>query len=212
MSLPVTLVDASTGRPISVSKEGSINTVQHTHPPKDEPLAGLPFRQYFTVDGTSSGSNDMRVDGSTTVQDFTIKADPEKDIFIYSASVLLSDAGAGLNEFCNLPALTNGVKLEWKTQDLGNVEIHEGIKTNFEFVRLGMGSPSIGDGANAFRANNVSGAAEGYIPFIEFRRLFGLPWGIRIRARTEDTLSWYIQDDLSSGITEFNIVAYGVQF
>jgi len=194
-----------------VGPEGALYTVVHPHPPALEETGPIPFRQYFTDDGTMDGSNDMRVNGSSTEQSFYIKADPEMDTYIGSASVVIADAGATLNKFGNISELTNGVSFEWETQDQGTVVIHEGLKTNFMFVRLAGGAPAFGDGTTAFRAANVSGNSEAFLPMIDFSDIFGLPWGMRLRAGTDDKLKFTVRDNIT-GIDEFDIIGYGIRF
>ena len=74
-----------------------------------------------------------------------------------------------------------------------------------------MGSPAFGDAAAAFRANNVVGNAEGYMMAIDLENVFGLPFGLRLRAGTRDKIVFRVRDNLSSGIDEFNIVGYGTK-
>jgi hypothetical protein len=119
VSLDVHIRDGNGGdRKLKVLDEGEIGVVIHTHPPVKESRIGLPFRQYFTDDGTSDGSNDMRVDGSSTSVDFYITALPDNDIFVKFVSIKLADQSAVLNKFANLSALTNGVEFEWQSRVL----------------------------------------------------------------------------------------------
>jgi len=196
-----------------VGPEGEASVVVHPHPPKDETGHPIPYRQYMTDDGSSSGSNDMRVNGETTSQGFFVcPQDPERDLYVGRLDVLIADAGATLSQFANIGVLGNGIKFEWITREFGTVVLHEGLTTNFEFIRLAGGKPSFGDAATAFRANNMSGNAEGYMASIDFDEVYNLSWGIRLRRGTTDCLKFTIQDDLSSGITEFNAIAYGIEF
>ena len=80
MSLKTELIDGhGTGNRLRINGEGELGVVIHTHPPVDEVLSSYPFSQFFTDDGTSSGSKDMRVDGSSTSQEFYIAAMPDRD-------------------------------------------------------------------------------------------------------------------------------------
>ena len=191
---------------VKVTPEGNLNTVIHPHPPQGETLVANPFRQYFTDDGTSSGSNDMRVDGSTNNVEFSIKAIPDYDLHIKTLSVLIADAGATLGEFANLAALTNGIEFCWVSQDVGAIVIADSIKTNYEFLRLSLGKPTLDVAAN------VVGAADAFSPSIDLSETFGLPWGIKLRKNTQDKLIFKVRDDLSTGITQFDIIGYGVKF
>jgi hypothetical protein len=197
------------GTAAKVNGEGELSVVVHPHPPKDEVEAPFPYRDYFT---TTAGSNDMRVDGSTTPVHFDIRAVTDYDLYIGSMSVIIADASATLQKFGNLTALTNGMKLEWITQDFGERVLHEGVKTNLEFMRLGGGQPAIGTGSDAFKADLSGGGADAYLPFVDFSAIYGLPWGIRLRKGTTDCLRWTVQDDLSTGIDQFDVIAYGIEF
>jgi len=215
MTIKVHIEDAhGDGHSVRVGDEGEQYVVVHPHPPKNE-IASIgtptPFRQYFTDTGVSSGDNDMRVDGSTVNQDFFIEAAQDKDIYIKTVNIVIADAGATLNKFGNLTALTNGVEFLWRSQDLGTTIIHEGMKTNFQFVRTALGDPSVGDGTGAFRASNVSGTSEAYIPTVDFAKVFGMPWGVRLRKGTTDRICFKIKDDVT-GVDEFDAIGYGFKF
>jgi len=153
----------------------------------------------------------MRVDGSTTNVEFYIAAEKDKDKYVKTVSIVIADALATLSEFGNLnAALTNGVVLEWNTTDLGVVTIADALKTNFDFVRLGLGNPAFGDGAGAFRGGNIVTTSEGYLPVIDFASMFGLPWGLRLRAGTTDKVIFRIRDDVTA-IDQFDAIAYGIK-
>jgi hypothetical protein len=210
MSIDVNIKDGKgSGITAKVDSEGQLNVIVHPHPPIGEQLSALPFRQYFTDNGASTGDNDMRVNGATTETDFYIAAIPDKDIYIKTVSIVISDASATLNKFGNITALTNGVSFQWESEDKGSLEIHEGLKSNFDFVRLAIGEPSYGDGTGAFRSGNVEGNSEGYIPVIDIADVFGLPYGIRLRAGTNDKLVFTVRDNVT-GIDAFDIIGYGI--
>lgn len=204
MTIDVRIVDGKgTNNTVKVNGEGEIGVVLHPHPPRDEEISAIPFRSFFKNDGSS----DMRVDGSTTPVIFSVDADSEdkNDIYISTLSAAIVDAGATLGEFGNLSALTNGLDLVWDTADLGEIVIASGIKTNFEFFRLGLGKPSV----NIY--SNVSGTAEGILIVINLQETFGLPYGLRLRRGKTDKIYFRVNDDLSTGITQFDIIAYGIK-
>jgi hypothetical protein len=199
------------GTPIKVTGEGELKVVIEQHPPvDDEGVLALPFRQFFTDTGLLSGSSEMNIDGSTNPTDFFISASTEYDIYIKAISFEIADAGAVLNEFGNLSPLTNGVEFCWVTTSNGNYIIDEGLQTNWDIVRLCGGNPAFGSGANSFRANNVSGNSEGFIPVFDTQSLFGMPWGLRLKKNTLDKLVFRVRDNISS-IDSFNIIAYGTR-
>lgn len=205
------IIDPTTGDKARVQKEGVLNVVTHPHPPKGETIDPLPFRQYLTDDGTSSGDNDMLVDGSTNNVDYYVQANGDYDIYIGRIDILIADASAVLNKFGNITALTNGVLFQHESQRDGITVIHEGLKSNFDFVRLAGGKPPFGDGAGAFRAGNMFGASEGYLPCVDFDEIFNLRWGLRLRKGTNDRIVMRVRDDVT-GIDAFNAQCYGIKF
>lgn len=212
MSLPVEIVDGhGTKNKVKIDEEGAQYVVVHPHPPKNEEKAPFPFRQYFTDNGVSSGSHDMLVDGSTTNRKFFIAANADTDTYIKRCDMVIADAGATMNKFGNITALSNGVEFTWFTQTTGLQVIHEGLKSNFDFVQLSGGNPSFGSGTSSFKASNVIGTSEAYIPSIDLAETFGLQWGIRLRKGTTDTLCFNIRDNVSA-IDRFDVIAYGITF
>jgi len=192
-----------------ISKENALEVLNHGHPPKSETLFAIPYRKRFT---DSSNSTDMAVDGSSTEVDFSISAIPGKDIYIRSLSVLIGDGGSpALSKFGALTALTNGVEICYVTQDKGTFVMHDGIKTNLEFIRLGVDTAGIGTGTDAFLADVSGGGTEkSYLPIIDLQETFGLPFGLKLRENTTDYLTFKVRDDLT-GLTTFNAIAYGIQ-
>jgi hypothetical protein len=196
--IPVQLI-GSDGKPIKVNGEGEIGTVVHTHPPRNESIQSLPFRSYFL----NGASNDMRVDGSSTPVEFSIDADADYDYFIKSMSVKLSDPSAKLDKFGNLTALTNGVSFRWESQEIGELTIHDGIKDNLEFFRLSKQKAEIIDLSG--------GGADAIVVTIDLAEMFGNPWGVRLTKGTTERLVMQVNDNLGTGIVEFNIIGYGVK-
>jgi hypothetical protein len=155
----------------------------------------------------------MNVDGSVTNVEYFIKASPSQDIYINSLSLRIGDGGSPtLNKFGALTALTNGVEWKWVTSNLGTEILHEGIKTNLEFIRTGHKTHAIGTGTDAYLADVSGGASEkAYLPIIDISEQFGKPWGIRLRKGTEDKMVFVIRDDLT-GLINFDCIAYGTKF
>lgn len=199
------------GYKAKVSEEGALNVIIHPHPPKDEAIEALPFRQYFTDNGLSTGSNDMAVNGATTNVDFYIEARKDFDIYIGYVSAEIGDGGSpALNKFGALTALTNGIEWIWFNQD-GEYELHEGIKTNKEFIRIGTDTGAIGTGVEAYLADvSGGGTVKSYLPNIDIKESYGLPWGLRLRKGSTDKLIFRVRDNLT-GLTTFNIVAFGIR-
>lgn len=196
---------------LKIGNEGEITFTEHPHPPKTETETSYPFRQYFTTTGLSTGDNDMIVDGSSTPQEFSIIAGQDRDYWIKSISVLISDPGAALNEFGALSALTNGVDLRFQNQDIGTVVIANEIKTNLDFIRLGTATGSVGTGTDAYKLDIAGGGGQdSYMPVIDMTATFGFKWGLRLRKGTTDKIFFNINDALA-GIATFNVIGYGIQ-
>ena len=197
---------------LGIDSEGAASVVVHAHPPEVEKNVLLPFRQYFTDNGGSTGSSDMIVDGSANPIDFSINAQSDRDVYIKSIAVQISDPGAVLDQFGALPALPNGVSWIWQTGSEGEYELHDGIKDNLEFVKLGLANPAFGTGSQAFRADLKGGAGnDTFLPVIDLAVTFGMPWGLRMNKGTNDKLIFRVNDALA-GLAIFNIIGYGTRF
>lgn len=212
MVLPVNLIDGyGSGHKAKVNGEGEIGVVVHSHPPIDESVSAYPFSQFFTDDGTSAGSNDLRVNGATTPQEFYITAKSDVDVFIKTLSIRIGDQSSVLNKYGNLTALTNGVSWTFTTQKLGVVTIKDEIKTNLDFIRLGFLTAAVGDGSTAFRADASGAGADTYLPVIDLAQTFGFPWGLRLAKGSTDRISFTVNDDLSTGMDSHDIIGFGTQ-
>ena len=159
-----------------------------------------------------NGSNDMAINGSSNSVRFSVNAVDSYNIFIKYISVEIGDGGSpSLNKFGALGSLTNGVSWLWNTQAQGDYFLHDGIKTNKQFIRIGGDTHSIGTGVDAFLADVSGGGTEkSYMPNIDIAETFGMPYGLRLRKGTKDNLTFVVNDNLS-GLTTFDIVAYGIR-
>lgn len=197
---------------VKVDDKGRLNTHASLVPPVTDITEVRIFRQYFTDDGLpNDGTNEvMLVDGSTTAVEFFVSAADDGDRYIDSVNFLTAGAGAALNEFANAAALTVGCEVKYIDPELGDVIIHDAIKTNFDIIRLcSKGAPAIGATTTAYRANNISGALEGYSATLDFSDQFGIPYGIKIPKGSRLKLSIIIKDNLSGITGEFSAIAYG---
>ena len=209
MSIRTNIEDGSgNGYLAKVSPQGFLYTQEAPYPPTDEETKITVYREFLTLnnDGTTT---DMRVNGSTTPQEFYIQAEPNVDIYITTVSFIIAGPGATLNEFANLAALTNGCRFYYEDNN-GEINIGANLVSNFEFVRLCQGNPSFGGGASAFLANNVVGTSEAFIPVFDFRN-FGFKWGLKLASSTLNRLVLEVNDNLtpSANLTGFNAIAYG---
>lgn len=209
--LPAYLIDGhGSGNKLKVNDEGEIGVTVHSHPPIDEEVSAYPFSQFFTDDGTSAGSEDMLVDGSSTPLEFYIQAKEDKDLYIKTISIRLADQSAVLNKYGNITELTNGVDWTFTTNELGVVTLRSGIKTNLDFIRMGIATPGIGDGASAFRADVSGGSADTYIIVIDLSQTFGFPWGLRLAKASKDKISFTVNDNIST-LDGHDIFGFGTQ-
>jgi len=207
MTIPV-FIEGNDGRRVSIGPEGELHVALHNHPYVQETQESFPFSQVFK---NSAGSSDMRVDGSTTPQKFCVSAVSDKDIFVKTISVIIADASATLNKFGNLAALTNGVSFLYSNAQVGEITIRDGIKTNLDFIRLGIGTGAVGTGGDAWKSDLSGGGADAYLPVIDTSLVFGYTYGIHLRKGSLDNVCFYVNDDLSTGIDQFDIIAYGIQ-
>ena len=208
-----TRIQGKNGETLNVTDKGEVPVVIPQRPFIGEQISAIPFRQYFTDNGIQSGSNDMTVNGSlATPLDFYISASEDYDIFIKYITVEIGDGGnPALNKFGALSALTNGVSFYWDTQEEPLYELHEGIKTNKEFIRIASDTGAIGTGIDAYLADVSGGGTEkSYLPNIDMDEIYGLPYGLRLRKGTLDKLIFRINDNLT-GLTTFNAIATGTR-
>jgi len=199
------------GNIAKVDSEGALQVVVHPHPPINETLSPLPFSQFFTTTGISTGSTDMIVNGATTAVPFYIRANDDFDIYINSISIQISDPGAALDRFGALTALTNGVKFYYFSAETGEYILADAIKTNLDFFRDATGGKDFGDGTGAWKADISGGTGQDtYFPEIDLSERFGLQWGLRIAKGSSTKLVYEVRDNLA-GLAVFNIKAYGIR-
>ena len=108
-----------------------------------------------------------------------------------------------------MPALTNGVSFEYVSGIIGELVIQDEIQTNLDFIRLGLSSPAVGGGTDAFKADLSGGGADTYLPVIDLTVTFGFPWCLHLKKGSLDRLQFTVNDDLSAGIDAFNIKGFG---
>lgn len=198
---------------LKINEEGTIGVVPHLHPPVNDDIFTIPLSRFFTNDGlvADGTNNDMQVVGTLAVPiDFYITAKSDRDVYIKNITFEIADQNATLNQFGNISALTNGVAFSWQTQDKGTVVIDPSLKSNYEFIRLCDSKPAFGTTTSSFRASNVSGNSEGYIPRLNIEEMFGIKYGFRLRKGTTDRLVFTVQDD-TTGVDSFNIKAFGLE-
>lgn len=190
-----------------VADSGALSVVERPFPPFAIDQNVRPFRQFLTVDGTPTGSSDMLVNGSVTPVEFFVEAPQDDDLYIIRLSFIVVDVNMSLNNFGNIAALANGLRLFY-TDERGEVDIADSLQTNFDIVRLCSGNPSFGNTTNAFIANNVVGNAEGIIPVLDLKDTFGFRWGLELKNGSVQRIALTVRDDIT-GIDAMNVIAYG---
>lgn len=194
-----------TGKSARVLPDHELLVSNVAHPPL-MPQKVKVFRQHLTDDGLSTGSEDMLVDGSVTPVEFWVPAATDADRYITTVSFVIGDAGAELDLFGTVAALANGCDFEYE-RSTETVTIHGALKTNWDFVRLCFGTPAFGSAAEAFRAKDVEGGTEAYIPVFDFVRVLP-PYGLKLDMGTREKLILRVNDDCT-GPDVFNAIAYG---
>ena len=163
-----------------------------------------PFRQYLTTTGLTSGSNDMGVDGSVTNVDFWIPSCDACDRYITSINILVGYGTTGAPyEWADGTALTNGMRLFY-ISELGEVEIHDAIKSNQDMFRLSFTLIPTGWEVRHVNALNDYG----YVFSIDLTRL-GLQYGIKLDSGTTQKLVLRVRDNAGTAADSFNMIAYG---
>jgi hypothetical protein len=206
--LKTSIHDQKQGHSLAIEDDGSINVYVIPQPPKDAEQITLPFAEYLSLNGAGLTTS-MLIDGSVTNKEFYIKA-KEYDTYINTLVFEIADASAALNQFGNLAALTNGLEFYYFNQLQGRYVIETNLKTNYDMVKLANFEPSFGTGAAAFQLTNAITAAEAYVGTIDLEDVFGLHWGLKLRAYSTDRVGFTVRDNIT-GIDAMTIKAYGIR-
>lgn len=159
----------------------------------------VPYRSYFL----NAGSSAMTVDGSTTAVEFTIEADATADLYITSMLFEIGEGGAQINEFGNIPALANGVDVEYNNGTAVDLTGNMPLRTAFDVIKFCVNPGAFGSGSNVYRVTNADGVSEVYAPSIDLKAAYGLDHGLVLRANTTDKLVIRINDDLLTPALDF---------
>ena len=201
----IALRDPLTKRGAGIDIFGALRTRDTGLPPFGNTVQAIPFQGFFSDD---AGVTDMRVDGSVDPVFFEIRPDADRDRYIKTVQITIVDAQATLNRFGFITALTNGTLFEWDR--LGETVVLANMQTNYDHVRLAGGQPAFGTGTNAFQASNVISTSEAYLPMLDFQLIFGLPWGIRLAAGSDEVLRFTVRDD-TTGVDGYDALARGFE-
>lgn len=173
------------------------------------------YREYLTRDGDGT-TIDARVTGTLESPiNFWVAAEPGFDIYITSLSIVTAGGSQTLARFGGQPALTNGLRFYYEGPD-GQITIGTDIKTGFEIVRLCQGTPAFTDpSSGAFIAANVAGTSEALYQSLDFSKVFGLPYGVRLNTSSVNKIVMQVRDTISTTApnitTQFDVLAYGTR-
>ncbi len=209
MSLPITIRDGTgAGKEVVVTGRNGL-CVQPIFEPAFISQKTKIFRQFLTNGGWSGDSSNMIVNGSSTNVNFWAQADPITDRDITVLNFVIADNGNFLqNEFGDLGiVLTNGCRLFYTRGQGDEIDIHDALKTNFDFTRLALGRPAFGATSTTFRGTNFVGTAEAMMPVVDFKE-FMPPFGIKLEAGSSQRITLRVRDALA-GLVNFDCIAYG---
>jgi len=204
MTVRTRIICVKSGNGLVVSPSGSIVVEQKR-------VESVIFSKYLTNTGLSTGSYQMAITTGTLAAPvkFYIKSD-NYDILITRLKFFISGVLATLTEFGTGTALTNGCRLFYVANDGSEVDINPIIKSNYDLVRLGAGTPAFGTGTAAFQVSNAVGTAEAYHPVVTFTDFMPNGKGILLKANSNQKLVIEIRDDtLTSRAVDFNCIADG---
>jgi hypothetical protein len=197
------IVGTKNGHELSVNPDGSTNTYIIPAPPIGIEQQTLPFSEYLKLNGT--GTNSFLIDGSIVTQDFFISA-RDYDVYINTIIFEIADATATMNKFGNLTALTNGLEFFYFNKLQGKYIIESGLKTNYDMVKLANFEPPFGSSP----LTNAVSTSEAYVGVIDLEDVFGLQWGLRLKANSLDKIGFTVKDNIT-GIDVMTIKAYGIR-
>ena len=189
---------------VEVTKDNELVVISSAYPPFASQKV-RPFRQYFTLDGTPSGDKDMGVDGSVTNKEFYIPALSGYDRYITAISIIVGyGTSAQPFNFADGAALANGCQLFYSSL-LGNVDIHEGMKSNQDMFRL-TDDPV----TSLWEIRGVNSTNDyGYFINADLKTISS-QYGIKLDEGTTQKIVMRIRDDATAA-DSFNIIAYGFE-
>lgn len=215
MAIKVQIEDPRSSFSNFVDDEGALSVSERFSPPYGVVDFIQPLALDFTDDGTPTGSTDMRVDGSVTPQEFSVTADTVRarpaDRYVNSVVFTIADQNSILRNFGAITRLTNGCRVFY-ISERGEVTIRSGLASNFDFIRLCVGEPSFGTTPDVLKLDTAIGiaanASDVYLPVLNFSRVFGTQFGIKLAAGSIQKLVIEINDDVTT-VDEFTALALG---
>jgi len=204
MSIKAFISDSGSEDTAHVTSDSELSVITASYPPLTAQKV-KPFRQYLTDDGLAGGTKDMGVDGSSTNVDYYVSAAQEEDRYITTMNFIVAYGLTGQpNEWADGTALSNGSRLFY-TSTLGEVDIHDGIKSNQDFFRL-----SFAPIPTAWEVRHVNATNDfGYFITLDLTKL-GFPFGIKLDRGTQQRLTMRIRDNAGTDADTFDCIAYGI--
>lgn len=192
---------------------GDDNSLRVEVHPGDPPDIGMPSRfQYFNKllgsTGAGSGTTNMTVDGSVTAQEFFIDSSEDYDVRLTRLVVFLADASGNVShgDFGGIAALGTGWDL--KVEEAGvETFIIEKATTGGEIILQSGTDFGYGNTTTTWELTDFSTNADGTLVSIPIGE--AVPGGLRIGRGTQDRLVSVVNDDLSSGMSQFTVRAIG---
>lgn len=211
MSLNAILTDGfGSGNKVRIGNDGELYTTPGPQPGVFKSHV-VPFRQYFTSDGTPTGSSQMAITTGTLAVpvEFWVPASDTKNRYITYLSFYIEGVAANLGEFGTGTALTNGCVLKYSGVETADSILHDALKSNFDFIRLCVTAQAFGVGVDAFRVSNAVGAAEAFFPTLDLTK-FIPPFGVQLDSGTRQKFVIQIRDNTLTGrASRFDCIASG---
>lgn len=210
--LKTTIVNPENGRRTFIDDAEALRVSQRANPPFGEPLDSIIFNSFLT---DAAGSKDMRVVATPAAPEvFSVRSVQGSDLYITGFQFLISGSGLAPNFFGGTPGtspLIDPCILTYETETL-RVVLDDTLFSNFDFIRLGGELlPAVGSRADSLLVDNATGGGNNsaYVPYIDFRRVYGFQWGIRLAANSEQRFDLVIQDDTSANTDFFECKVFG---
>lgn len=215
MSVDAKIVGGPTEQAAVVGSDGALRVASLRPPSADRTRLNVEqVKQFVAFLKNSSGSQDMTVDGSSTVAEFYVEAENDRIKWIEELRLVFHDTNMKLDgtesrrfgSAAASPGLTNGLRLRAEQGGVVTDYFADPVQSIGEFYRY-SGGPGFGSGVGTGIINDVDGIAAGtdlLIIRVGFRASVGLfPGSI-------DRVLVQVRDDLTS-LTLFECQAYGTQ-
>jgi len=204
--LPVdtSIIDAKSKQHVQVARNQSLTTNQVE--PDLPPIGTKNVFRYFTQKlADEAGLTNMNVDGSTTPQEFFIKAVQDSDIHILAVIVVIADSLIAHNNFGNIFPLTNGWDLI-VTESGEETPLIEKAKTGGEVIIQSGAFWPYGTGVDTWELSNFTGVSDAQLINLPVGQI--IPGGIRLGRGTIDKVTSIVNDDLT-GLINFEVRVIG---